>query len=406
MYEKRGKDGLTRLLLFLLGLLAGLAVCAWAVTTISSLQMKKMGYVPLTPVMKAAGYEKGDSQGDAFCYLRDNPRIELRLSPDYSSLTKNGYSYDARGRFSSSLHTLYAEKAYIEDVLDVQLEKTSVIKTGKTELPWFIGKYTAVPTMTKLEEWGWEGAPLIAHAGGGIVYRNESGQREILTYTNSLEAIQSNYEKGFRVFEIDFNLTTDGYLVAAHNWNNQYGEQKSLADFTKNGIREDLTSMTLDDVMEQLHVNQDMILVLDIKSYQWSEEEILDRYQTIHDTALIHGGQSTLDRIVPQIYQRSEYDLIKQVYSWKNIIYTLYRDKDIPEEDVLAFARDKEDLPIITLPKSRVNAAFSQTLHAIGKKVCVYTINDLDHLPEWLNQGVDWFCTDTMTPDGWRSLYA
>ena len=163
--------------------------------------------------------------------------------------------------------------------------------------------------------------------------------------------------------------------------------------------------MTLDDVMEQLWINKDMVLVLDIKSYQWSEEEILENYQIIHDTALVHGGLSTLDRIVPQIYQRDEYDLIKQVYEWKNIIYTLYRDKDIPEEDVLSFVKDKDDLPVVTLPKSRVNAGFCAALHENGKKVCVYTINDLDHVSDWLNQGVDWYCTDTMSPEGWKNLY-
>jgi hypothetical protein len=43
----------------------------------------------------------------------------------------------------------------------------------------------------------------IAHAGGAIGH---------YTYTNSLEALNSNYEKGFRFFEIDLSWTSDGDL--------------------------------------------------------------------------------------------------------------------------------------------------------------------------------------------------
>ena len=49
----------------------------------------------------------------------------------------------------------------------------------------------------------------IAHAGGAIDGRK---------YTNSLEAMNSNYEKGFKLFELDIIKTSDGFYVAAHDW--------------------------------------------------------------------------------------------------------------------------------------------------------------------------------------------
>jgi lipoteichoic acid synthase len=49
----------------------------------------------------------------------------------------------------------------------------------------------------------------IAHAGGGI-----GGRR----YTNSLEALNLNYKKGFRLFELDIIKTSDGIYIAAHDW--------------------------------------------------------------------------------------------------------------------------------------------------------------------------------------------
>ena len=49
----------------------------------------------------------------------------------------------------------------------------------------------------------------IAHAGGEI-----GG----LTYTNSLEAMNQSYNKGFRMFELDISITSDNVFVAAHGW--------------------------------------------------------------------------------------------------------------------------------------------------------------------------------------------
>ena len=39
-------------------------------------------------------------------------------------------------------------------------------------------------------------------------------------YLNVLEALDENYSKGFRLFELDLLLTSDNYIVAAHDWKN------------------------------------------------------------------------------------------------------------------------------------------------------------------------------------------
>lgn len=50
----------------------------------------------------------------------------------------------------------------------------------------------------------------IAHAGGEV-----NG----IQSTNTKEALDQNYKKGFRFFELDIIETADGHLVAAHDWN-------------------------------------------------------------------------------------------------------------------------------------------------------------------------------------------
>ena len=63
--------------------------------------------------------------------------------------------------------------------------------------------------------------PRIAHAGGQV-----NGA----TYTNSLEALEENYQAGFRAFEIDFSFTSDRQLVCLHDWEESF--TRSFAAFS------------------------------------------------------------------------------------------------------------------------------------------------------------------------------
>ncbi|MEM6724609.1 MAG: hypothetical protein AAF598_11255, partial [Bacteroidota bacterium] len=61
----------------------------------------------------------------------------------------------------------------------------------------------------QVQNWSKDRNRFIAHAGGMI---------EGHTYTNSLEALNTSYKKGFRLFELDILQTSDGAFVAAHDW--------------------------------------------------------------------------------------------------------------------------------------------------------------------------------------------
>ena len=54
-----------------------------------------------------------------------------------------------------------------------------------------------------------DSARFIAHAGGQV-----DGH----LYTNSLEALNTSYDLGFKKFELDIILTADDHYVAAHDW--------------------------------------------------------------------------------------------------------------------------------------------------------------------------------------------
>ena len=101
----------------------------------------------------------------------------------------------------------------------------------------------------------------IAHAGGEI---NE------VKSTNSLEALNANYKKGFRLFELDIIETSDGKLVAAHDWNmwsrfTDFGGSlpPSHAEFKKHKIYGDYTTLDLKGINAWFKSHPDAILVTD-----------------------------------------------------------------------------------------------------------------------------------------------
>lgn len=105
---------------------------------------------------------------------------------------------------------------------------------------------------------------LIAHAGGEIDGR---------TYTNSLEALTLSISKGVKLIELDFLITKDNHLVAAHHWEdfkkitnyqkNSDSSPLSLKEFLQSKILGQYTPMSIYDVNRIFEENKDLFLLTD-----------------------------------------------------------------------------------------------------------------------------------------------
>ena len=101
----------------------------------------------------------------------------------------------------------------------------------------------------------------IAHAGGEI-----KGVKS----TNSKHALDENYKKGFRNFELDIIETSDGKLVAAHDWNmwarfTDYTGSlpPTHAQFMKQKIYGDYTTLDMDGINTWFKNHPDATLITD-----------------------------------------------------------------------------------------------------------------------------------------------
>ncbi|MFR9710650.1 phosphatidylinositol-specific phospholipase C/glycerophosphodiester phosphodiesterase family protein [Paenibacillus sp. MB22_1] len=255
-----------------------------------------------------------------------------------------------------------------------------------------------LPETPKSEEDGFRAHRMVAHAMGGI---------EGLTYTNTYDAFLVNYDQGFRVFEVDLLLSSEGRLVARHEWGESFTRQLgqedelaadrqgavlSYAEFKAAKIQGVYEPLDWDDVLELMEQYPDVYIITDTK--QSSPEEIQQIFTQIVDQAKAKDPE-LLERVVPQIYNREMWEPVQAIYPFESVIFTLYQTHDTDEE-VVAFAEDKH-LAAVTMSDNRANAQLIEELNRIGVPSYIHTINDLKTMAKFKRMGAYGFYTDFLT---------
>jgi glycerophosphoryl diester phosphodiesterase len=222
----------------------------------------------------------------------------------------------------------------------------------------------------------------IAHGGGttrGVVA------------SSSREALEDGYARGYRFFETDLNWTSDGELVAVHDWERSMATlfaaapgRRTLAEFRALAMTGGLTQLALADLMAWLERCPDAFLVTDVKE------------DNLRALLLIAARFPTLrGRIVPQIYRFREHRPVRQA-GFANVILTLYV-KNYSDRAVLAFVRQRAILAV-TMPVERARGELPAKLARLGCFVYAHTVNDEAVAGELAARGVAGVYTDLLAP--------
>ena len=134
---------------------------------------------------------------------------------------------------------------------------------------------------------------LIAHAGGGI-----NG----LKYTNSLEAMEQSIEHGFKMVELDLLISSDGRIVAVHDWktfhemtNSNNTGSISSKEFESKIIHDKYKTLNISTAIDILDKN-DVVLVTDkIKNLALLSKYIIDKDKSIIEVFSIDKYNEAID---------------------------------------------------------------------------------------------------------------
>ncbi len=239
---------------------------------------------------------------------------------------------------------------------------------------------------------------VIAHALGTVDGRSE---------TNSLEALQDSYERGFKVFETDFCLTSDGYLALRHDFeeDSYFTFEQDMDDtkvmskdeFLSTPIKGIYTPILLDDLIAFMNEHNDVHIVTDSKSSD--KETVVEQFKKLKEIVEATGNPTLYDRIIVQLYSYDMLEYVESVHQFKNYILTLYQMEDMSYGKVGRFCKAK-GIDVVTMPQESCSLKTSEKLHEYGLKVYTHTVNRIKTVDS-LNayHGIDGFYTDYISPN-------
>lgn len=244
----------------------------------------------------------------------------------------------------------------------------------------------------------WTSQSLVAHAMGSV---------DQLFFTNSREAFEQNYARGYRVFEVDLQLTTDGFLLSRHDWGNylydrfkqvipreQMDRPAPLEPLLSFPIYGRYHAMSFEQIVELLQNHPDLWIVTDTKGT--SEEEVRQQFEAMMRAA--SGKEGVLERVIPQLYSRDMLRWVESIHAFPSYIYTLYQSQD-SERQVLDFVLAEPKVDAITMAQDRAlkSAPFIAKLASMRVPVYAHTVNDETIIRDLAAIGVHGIYSDSMT---------
>ncbi|CAK7030178.1 MAG: hypothetical protein DELT_02751 [Desulfovibrio sp.] len=333
-------------------------------------------YYPVEQVMRQCGF--APAKDGTFVKEENGARSIVTFDTANNVCRKNQYSFDISGKWLVCDGQLYCNKSLLEAITNHQLFLGAEGGVIAKKVRYAAGKW-----LTTFE-------PLIAHAGG--IFR---GPAKNQVYSNTLDAVVQNYDLGHRVFEIDFQVTSDGNLAAVHaGWvpGDENGITMTAKEWLGYGGFWPGKTMLIADVFDQMQVNADMFVVTDTK---WQDSRA---FKIMYEEAR-KRDISLLNRVIPQIYSIAMYDTVMEVYAFPSVIFTDYATSETPEE-IVAFCAGKANIHAITtsMPKGRVSEKLLGLAAKNNLPVYTHTVNAYDNITTLRKAGVYGLYTDYLLP--------
>ena len=230
----------------------------------------------------------------------------------------------------------------------------------------------------------------IAHALGGI-----GGQ----VYTNSREALERSWERGFRWFEADVALTADGVPVCIHEgFEGWLGLPRAVTrmssqEFLGSRLAGTYTPLSLVDLLELLRSRRKAFLVLDTAGHS---AESLGRIGQAIDTV----DPRLRRRVGIELYWPRELALLREEERQRGpfacLVFANYR-ANLDADELVRFVSESR-IPLVAVGSAFLSRDVAIRLHAAGARIFVGTVNDRAEATRLAMNGADGLFTDFLAP--------
>lgn len=217
-------------------------------------------------------------------------------------------------------------------------------------------------------------------------------------YSNTREALEDAYAKGYRYFETDVKvIMPERKMVLSHGWNENTCKKTGMV------YKPEFENMTGELFMQQkikgMHVMDGDDLREFMKAHPDTYFEIdffRGKYKTKTKALLktFENDMELLDRMVIQTANRESFDDIDQIHHFKNYQVILRPEWVDAWEDNIDYAYEN-GIATIAISKARLKEDYIKVLQTAGLNVMVYTFKQKDEQTErLLSLGVNTICID------------
>ena len=231
---------------------------------------------------------------------------------------------------------------------------------------------------------------VIAH-GGGSYHGYET--------TNSVEAVNQAIANGYKLIELDMELSLDNKIIMIHDWDRTtmyyYGRtfpkkltQRQFAKLSVYGKLQVLDTGKLASILEK---HKDVRIITDTKG---------DNLELL--TAVKENYPDLVSRFVPQIYDYDEWDEVRNL-GYKDVILTLYAMSDPDMGKVASFAKE-HGIDAVTMPDYMADKGYCRQLSANGIIVYVHPVSDYKDALKYMKQGAYGVYTGSLLPEEFAGI--
>jgi glycerophosphoryl diester phosphodiesterase len=222
---------------------------------------------------------------------------------------------------------------------------------------------------------------VILHAGGGV---------NNLRYLNSQETFDTYYNQGYRYFEYDLKLSSDGRLIGTHSWENlstQYPSSITYQEFTQLKLSNGYTPVNEEWLVNTIKKHKDIRIIVDAKmNTTEGDAKVLERIEQLE--TLYNFNLSS--NIIPEVFSKEMWELIKDSTSFDKYIFSHYKVYYTVDQIIEYFGNNKL-FWAVAIPTYCDSDFASQIeeLKEIGKKILVFTPTTEPELEKAFNLGAD-----------------
>nr|WP_315019953.1 glycerophosphodiester phosphodiesterase family protein [uncultured Aminipila sp.] len=235
---------------------------------------------------------------------------------------------------------------------------------------------------------------MIAHGGGTV---------EGFDTSSSVDAVMQSIANGFKVIELDMEFSLDNKIIMLHDWDRtvttylgrKFDIKLTLNQFNNQLICGKFEPLTFDKLTKILDNNPQVRIVTDTKG---------DNIKLL--TTIANKYPSYVDRMIPQIYDYSEFETVSSL-GYKDIIFTLYMQDKIDYSKLLNFIKEN-DIYAVTIGKDYWVKGLPQKLSKEGIKVYTHPVYTVEEAQEEFAKGAYGVYSSTLKPseiEGFEAEY-